>query len=477
MDELAVDSENQVKGEESLEVAKKRCRGVIDQLLSSPPSNITDSCKRTLLRLANSELNFLCRSSPDPSPSISVNIGHLEAVVHILQQSFITGVSRVCKQIPLLPSIENGQKKDSFTKGVHIDIVCTLNRRPAWFIVSDRNPKYIIWNQTHGNKGLRVRIEQVLAAAGSSLTLKPSSIILFFSKGLDAIVHEKLKDEFGASELGVEFSNLGFDFSEEVESGWINVFARSYKKARVFEIEVDDSRDPISRVDHRLMGSLVRTSGLELAKEQSKIYFGDAFDYLISGMKNCARDVKDTESTNSDNYLTGVDLINFDTTALIAIVSGISNGGTEKLLAAPECELRQRFKSNYEFVIAQVMSEIQSPILVQLACVVFGKKGIICQKVCTEFKELVSMCGGPNEKLRADQLLKCLTVVADKPSERMMSLPTTRKLAVKNKVVFGTGDYWRAPTVTANMAFVRAIAQTGMSLFIIEHRPRALTGD
>ncbi|CAB4281817.1 unnamed protein product [Prunus armeniaca] len=66
-------------------------------------------------------------------------------------------------------------------------------------------------------------------------------------------------------------------------------------------------------------------------------------------------------------------------------------------------------------------------------------------------------------------------VVPNSPSERMMNLPTTRKLALKNKVIFGTSDYWCAPTVTANMAFVRAISQTGMSLFTIEHRPRALT--
>ena len=58
-----------------------------------------------------------------------------------------------------------------------------------------------------------------------------------------------------------------------------------------------------------------------------------------------------------------------------------------------------------------------------------------------------------------------------------MSLPTTRKLALKNKIVFGTGDHWQAPTLTANMAFVRAISQTGMSLFTIGHKPRALTGD
>ncbi|TYG59200.1 hypothetical protein ES288_D08G282900v1 [Gossypium darwinii] len=129
------------------------------------------------------------------------------------------------------------------------------------------------------------------------------------------------------------------------------------------------------------------------------------------------------------------------------------------------------------FSTSQAMSELQYPIHVNLSAAVSGKRGIICQSVLSEFKELVLMCGGANEKHRADQLLKCLLVVRDSPSERLIGLPTTRKLALKNKIVFGTGDYWRAPTLTANMAFVRAVAQTGMSLFTIEHSPRALTGN
>lgn len=68
-------------------------------------------------------------------------------------------------------------------------------------------------------------------------------------------------------------------------------------------------------------------------------------------------------------------------------------------------------------------------------------------------------------------------ILPDCPSARILALPTTRKIAKKNKIVFGTGDHWRAPTVTANTGFVRAISQTGMSLLTIEHRPRALTGD
>lgn len=55
------------------------------------------------------------------------------------------------------------------------------------------------------------------------------------------------------------------------------------------------------------------------------------------------------------------------------------------------------------------MSEIQNPILVELGRTISGKRGIICESVRSEFKELVLMCGGANEKLRASQLLNCLT--------------------------------------------------------------------
>lgn len=54
------------------------------------------------------------------------------------------------------------------------------------------------------------------------------------------------------------------------------------------------------------------------------------------------------------------------------------------------------------------MSELQNPILAELEIAIAGKKGIICESVHSEFKELVSMCGGANEKLRAAQLIKCL---------------------------------------------------------------------
>ncbi|XP_061342953.1 uncharacterized protein LOC133289099 isoform X2 [Gastrolobium bilobum] len=414
------------------------------------------------------------------------------SVVHILQQPFISGVSRVCKSIPLSTSVRNEETRSSSLKDIHVDVVCTLNKKPVWIIVSDRNPKYISWNRSHRSKGLQLRIQQVLAAAKSNLTLRPSSVILFFANGLANHVYKKLQDEFGASEIQLEFSVFSSDMLEETDGDWVNIIARSYRDACVLEINPADSKDVVPNSGFNVQGSSVEKSGdssklvlsvdkvetrLQPSEDRVETNLGDTFFSIVMGMKLSSLENKNSESTEPANLLGESDLVNFDTTALIALVSGISNGGTKKLLATPEGELRQRFKGNFDFVVGQIMSELQNPIHMEFGRILCGKNGIICDSVLTEFKDLVLMCGGPNEKLRADRLINCLRVVPDTPSERMMGLPTTRKLALKNKVVFGTGDHWHAPTLTANMAFVRAVSQTGMSLCTIEHRSRALTGD
>ena len=74
---------------------------------------------------------------------------------------------------------------------------------------------------------------------------------------------------------------------------------------------------------------------------------GNSFSALLSQMKK-------VESTKMEDFSGEDDFINFDTTALIALVSGISNGCAEELLNKPKVELQHRFKGNYEFVIAQV---------------------------------------------------------------------------------------------------------------------------
>ncbi|KAL3824981.1 hypothetical protein ACJIZ3_021010 [Penstemon smallii] len=458
----------------AVEDAKRRCIALSNRLTNKSKLSLSPSPKATLLRLINSELTFLHRLSAASNPSpASFNIGHLEAVVHVLQNPSITGVSRVCKAITLSPS-----------RSIYVDIVCSLNGNPVWFIVSDRNPSYITWDgdSSHKGKGLRKKIEQVVDAARESpVTLMPSSVVLFFSNGLDDYVCEKLKHEFGGNylELMEHFSYEEIELEEE----WMDVMlGRSFSEACVIEIKIDKDH---GRMNERKLLDSTKVDGLVVCKMYGANFdlnLGTSLCSLVSAMKCwcCSLDDNTVFEVGLSKQLPHASeskLVNFDTTAMVAIVSGISNGGTKKLLATPESELRGRFKGNYEFVIAQVESENHNAIHIELSAIVAGKRGIICESVFSEFKELISMCGGPNEKLRAEYFLNFLKVVPDCPSARLMGLPTTRKLALKNKLVFGTGDYWYAATVTANMAFVRAVSQTGMSLPVIEHRPRALIGD
>ncbi|GKA90583.1 UPF0415 protein [Tanacetum coccineum] len=355
--------DNLISSNAMLEESKRRCEAVMDT--TETLTNLSLSCRHTLLRLIHSELSFLSRVSfsdftTESEQSICVNIGHLESVVNILQQPKIFGVSRVCKTIPLT------QKESS------------------------------------KDKGLRARVQLLLEIAHNSLALKPTSLIFFFPNGLNRFTREKFRSEFGAVDFGSKFSNLDISFSKELGGLWVDILARSYQDASVLEIKVD-----------------------------------------------CPRYVS-KEALMANPFVKSDDAFSGGSFALIAIVSGISNGNTQKLLATPEDELKMRFKRGTESVISQVVSEIENPIHMSI---------------------------GVNEKLRADQLLQRMVVVPDSPSTRTMSLPTTRKLTLKNKIVFGTGDYWHAPTLTNNMGFVRAVLHMGMSLFTFEHRSRILTGD
>lgn len=367
------------------------------------------------------------------------------------------------------PVLTFQKKGNPCSKGAHVDIVCTVDKNPVWFIISDRNPRYITWLGSHRNKGLRKRVEEILAAAHSKLTLKPSSIILFFSNGLDEVLVQKLRDEFGASDFDIAFS-LGFNTFSEVED-WVYVIARG--KPSALQINVDHIEKKVSSPDHGVRSPFMGATESDLSGELGGFGSNDAFSSLILAMRST---IMDSVAAKPEAVL-GENLINFDTTALVALVSGISNGGAEQLLKTTETEMRKRFKNNVGFVMAQAISELQNPIMSSLRGIISGKRGIICESVHSEFKELISMYGGPGEKSRAEQLLNCVLVVPDTPSERLASLPTTRKIALKNKIIFGTGDHWRAPSLTANIGFVRAIAQTGMSLLTLEHRPCALIGD
>ncbi|TVT97889.1 hypothetical protein EJB05_56815, partial [Eragrostis curvula] len=423
-------------GSDELELALGRCRALNSRLAASPDLQ-RHPALRSLLRLVAAELRFLSSLHPSPPPSapLSSNLPHLAALHLLLDHPAVQSPSRLAP----LPGV---------------DFACAFRGRPAWALVSAGNPARLSWVPSGG---LQARVAEVLdAARGAPPAIGPEKLLLVFSRGVGADIARGLAEVFGAVETDLLLEFIGESEGEEEEmEGWVHLGfhpSEEMRSFRAFQIDVVEGDGGMLPPPEAAV-----TEGL--GDEEVPLPLEDGFGVFLGKMSMESRE-----------------MVNLDTTALIAAVSGISNGGVGKLMAAPEAETRARFKCNYKFVMDQAESELQSPILLELGKVVDGKRCIICETVNSEFKEIVSMCGGPEEKTRAKLLLKQVIIVFDSPSARMMDLPTTRKLAMKNKIVFGTGDHWRAPTLTANMGFVRAVSQSGMPLLSIEHRPRALIG-
>lgn len=187
---------------------------------------------------------------------------------------------------------------------------------------------------------MSARIRQLLHAARGDRTLGPSSILLFFSNGLPEFLRQKLRDDFGALESELEFSVFDFRFCEESEDGWVNVVGRSFAEACLFEIKVDHDENTLPDSSHVLEGSV-----LDVPQLGDPVgHLGDSFCLLLSLMKTD----------------TGQELVNFDTTALVAVVSGITNGHAKDLLATPWIELQQRFEGNTKFITAQVRVSVSA---------------------------------------------------------------------------------------------------------------------
>ncbi|KAK3156783.1 hypothetical protein QOZ80_2AG0111840 [Eleusine coracana subsp. coracana] len=416
-------------GSDELQLALERCRALHSRLAASPDLP-RQSALRSLLRLVAAELRFLTslHSAPPRAAPLSSNLPHLAALHHLLAHPAVRSPSRLAP----LPGV---------------DFACAFRGRSAWALVSASNPARLAWVPS---SGLQARIAAVLHAAREAPPATcPEKLLLVFSRGVGADIARGLAEGFGAVETDLLVEFIG----ESEEEGWVRVGfhpSEEMRTSRAFEIDVVEADGEMLPPPEAVV-----TEGR--GEDEVFLPLEDGFGAFLGKMNMGSRE-----------------LVNLDTTALVAAVSGISNGGVGKLMAVPEAETRARFKCNYKFVMDQAQSELQSPILLELGKVVNGKQCIICETVNSEFKDIVSMCGGPEEKTRTKLLLKQLIIVLDSPSARMMDLPTTRKLAMKNKIVFGTGDHWRAPTLTANMGFVRAVSQSGMPLLTIEHRPRAL---
>lgn len=504
------------------------------QQVESLPSHILPPCPRArLLKLLRSELRFL-HSCPPPSALRSTNLGYLHALVQTLHHPSVDSVSAVLQAFPVPPSQE-----DDGAVCAHVDVVCAFRAKPVWIVVSDRNPKYLNWLDDEGSrrKGWRSRTQLLVKAAVANSVLQPSAVLFCFTKPVSSSLVNGFETEFGASRIetfGVQDDHqqesdmcqeVGGEMFRELEDGeWVDI--RLFRKhvygggsAEVrstasacgitFQIDIvapvnqssqqlqtqrahsteerllplrDASSNDIENVEESgsrgecdcLISSVAREM-VDVSLADCRYISGDVnapFFSLLTSLKRHAIQLPEESSSMPTS-----NLVNLDTTALVAFVSEASNGAASMLVAMSNEDLVSRFGTTAQFMKDQAEAELESSFLPEMTNVLVGKGLFISESVCSEFKSLVSLCGGFLEKQRADALLNLLPVFPNMPSVRVMGLRETGKIKEKNKIVFGTGDNWQAPTLTANLSFVRAVRQTGMVLSVIEHEPRALVGD
>ncbi|KAM9316609.1 UPF0415 protein C7orf25 homolog [Gastrophryne carolinensis] len=154
--------------------------------------------------------------------------------------------------------------------------------------------------------------------------------------------------------------------------------------------------------------------------------------------------------------------VNLDITTLITYVSALSHGG---------CHLVFKEKVLTE----QAAQERQEKMLPILDSFMEGKELFACESAVKDFQAILETLGRPNERERAETLIKKITVVADQPSERALKLAISSKINRRSVSIFGTGDNLKAITMTANSGFVRAANNQGVKFSVFIHQPRALT--
>ena len=91
---------------------------------------------------------------------------------------------------------------------------------------------------------------------------------------------------------------------------------------------------------------------------------------------------------------------------------------------------------------------------------------IACRTAMDLFLDIIKNCATKNEKIRAIHLIKKITIVDDNPTEMFKELGEhdTKKI---NKIIFGTGDYYRALNITSNEKLIYRVETLGYSIFFV----------
>ncbi|KAE9413578.1 hypothetical protein Angca_008539, partial [Angiostrongylus cantonensis] len=134
--------------------------------------------------------------------------------------------------------------------------------------------------------------------------------------------------------------------------------------------------------------------------------------------------------------------VNLDVSAVFVLISNLTHEhGTDHM-----------FDST--LLTQQAEMEKKNPARKQLLSQIEGRELIICRTAYDSVRDILSTVGGDSEKKRMEELFKNVRLVDDAVSERTSTLKHSDRINQRSIIIFGSGDYYRAVTATANKHFV-----------------------
>lgn len=143
------------------------------------------------------------------------------------------------------------------------------------------------------------------------------------------------------------------------------------------------------------------------------------------------RKFRESNQSYQQDFLT----LNIDITTMLAYVSELSNGGVN-------------WKFNEKLLEEQREMEVKEPIKPFLEKIFEGKELICCETAVKSFDEIIELLGGPNEKQRAEDLKKRMTILEDVENpEDIISLELSSQIKERSRKIFAFGIFHKAITV------------------------------
>lgn len=294
----------------------------------------------------------------------SSNFGHLEGIVFVLQkQSWrVTGATAALKSFQISsPSLSSEKDEvlpvsrftsevdDSVGTVAHVDLICTLLGESVWVVVINSSQQNRLWFDKKKKKGLHTRVSSLLHAASLVSAARPSAIVLLVRDGFESRIEQQLQDEFqatklSASDLGEE-DLLNCNFQEVEDGEWVNIHlpTSNVKRWTSYWIRITPATQLCSKYCTENLASKHALAADSFPDEDESSVTGWA---AIKSLQARHGDFDELQRQRK--------ILNLDTTALVAVVSELTNGGAEHVLTMSPEEREERFPAMAKFVYEQV---------------------------------------------------------------------------------------------------------------------------